>query len=64
MQEKSTRYRQYSEHLQRKFGHKVYKLPVNLPGTCPNRMAPWVKAVVFFVTNQEPALNACPIPYR
>ncbi len=34
---KETRYNQYSEHLVRKFGEKVYKLPVNLPGTCPNR---------------------------
>lgn len=33
----TTRYRQYSEHLIKKFGQKVYKLPVNLPGTCPNR---------------------------
>jgi len=31
------RYRVYSEHLQEKFGEKVYKLPINLPGTCPNR---------------------------
>ncbi|MDK2822763.1 MAG: uncharacterized protein PWQ67_2039 [Clostridia bacterium] len=32
-----TRYRVYSDHLQQKFGEKVYKLPINLPGTCPNR---------------------------
>jgi len=32
-----SRYRQYSAHLQEKYGHKVYKLPVNLPGSCPNR---------------------------
>ena len=31
------RYQKYSEHLQSRFGVKVYKLPVNLPGTCPNR---------------------------
>ncbi len=31
------RYNVYSAHLVRKFGEKVYKLPVNLPGTCPNR---------------------------
>ncbi|MEG6522685.1 TIGR01212 family radical SAM protein [Desulfotomaculum sp. 1211_IL3151] len=37
MIEKSTRYRQYSDHLVKKFGQKVYKLPVNLPGSCPNR---------------------------
>jgi len=34
---KSQRYRVYSEHLQEKFGGRVYKLPINLPGTCPNR---------------------------
>lgn len=32
-----SRYRIYSEYLQQKFGEKVYKLPLNLPGTCPNR---------------------------
>ncbi|MBO8168707.1 MAG: TIGR01212 family radical SAM protein [Thermoanaerobacteraceae bacterium] len=31
------RYNQYSKHLQQKFGQKVYKLPVNLAGSCPNR---------------------------
>lgn len=31
------RYRTYSEHLKMKYGEKVYKLPINLPGTCPNR---------------------------
>lgn len=31
------RYNIYSKHLKEKFGGKVYKLPVNLPGTCPNR---------------------------
>jgi len=30
-------YRNYSEYLQERYGEKVYKLPVNLPGTCPNR---------------------------
>ncbi|MBF7082206.1 TIGR01212 family radical SAM protein [Desulfallas sp. Bu1-1] len=34
---KKSRYNIYSEHLIKKFGGKVYKLPVNLPGTCPNR---------------------------
>lgn len=34
---RTARYNQYSEHLVKKFGEKVYKLPVNLPGTCPNR---------------------------
>jgi len=30
-------YRSYADHLKEKYGEKVYKLPVNLPGTCPNR---------------------------
>ncbi|HOV43103.1 MAG TPA: TIGR01212 family radical SAM protein [Syntrophothermus lipocalidus] len=30
-------YRAYSEHLKARFGQKVYKLPVNLAGSCPNR---------------------------
>lgn len=30
-------YRTYSEYLVEKYGEKVYKLPVNLPLTCPNR---------------------------
>jgi radical SAM protein (TIGR01212 family) len=37
MKTRITRYNQYSTHLVKKFGEKVYKLPVNLPGTCPNR---------------------------
>ena len=32
------RYRTYSSHLKEIYGEKVYKLPVNLPVTCPNRM--------------------------
>ncbi len=30
-------YRVYSEYLRDKYGSKVYKLPINLPLTCPNR---------------------------
>ncbi|MEW6275611.1 MAG: TIGR01212 family radical SAM protein [Bacillota bacterium] len=37
MARKAPRYNAYAAHLVRKFGEKVYKLPVNLPGTCPNR---------------------------
>jgi len=37
MPENAARYNIYSRHLRRKFGEKVYKLPVNLPLTCPNR---------------------------
>lgn len=31
------RYRKFSTYLKEKYGEKVYKLPVNLPLTCPNR---------------------------
>lgn len=31
------RYRVYSKYLRERYGCKVYKLPVNLPVTCPNR---------------------------
>lgn len=30
-------YRVYSSYLKEKYGEKVYKLPVNLPVTCPNK---------------------------
>lgn len=30
-------YRTYSHHLKTKYGQKVYKLPVNIPCSCPNR---------------------------
>jgi radical SAM protein (TIGR01212 family) len=31
------RYRIYSDYLKKRYGEKVYKLPVSLPVTCPNR---------------------------
>lgn len=31
-------YYAYSDYLKKKYGEKVYKLPVNLPVSCPNRM--------------------------
>ncbi|MBR5046839.1 MAG: TIGR01212 family radical SAM protein, partial [Eubacterium sp.] len=37
MTKKTERYRSYSAYLKEKYGEKVYKLPVNLPLTCPNR---------------------------
>lgn len=33
----NSRYNVYSSYLHRKYGCKVYKLPVNIPCTCPNR---------------------------
>lgn len=32
------KYKKYSDYLKNKYGEKVYKLPVNLPITCPNRI--------------------------
>lgn len=34
---RNARYNAYSEYLVKKYGERVYKLLVNLPGTCPNR---------------------------
>ena len=31
-------YRKYSDYLKEKYGEKIYKLPINLPITCPNRI--------------------------
>ena len=31
-------YYKYSDYLKQKYGEKVYKLPINLPITCPNRI--------------------------
>lgn len=31
------RYYAYSDYLKEKYGEKVYKIPVNIPATCPNR---------------------------
>ncbi|HSQ34296.1 MAG TPA: TIGR01212 family radical SAM protein [Peptostreptococcaceae bacterium] len=33
----NNRYKIYSNYLKEKYGEKVYKLPLNLPITCPNR---------------------------
>lgn len=37
MESRQPLYRVYSRYLVEKYGEKVYKLPVNLPITCPNR---------------------------
>lgn len=35
--ENKFRYNIYSDYLKNKYGEKVYKLPINIPATCPNR---------------------------
>lgn len=37
MKNKGLLYNAYSDYLKVKYGEKVYKLPINLPVTCPNR---------------------------
>lgn len=37
MQESSTVYNRFSEYLKKRYSARVYKLPVNLPVSCPNR---------------------------
>lgn len=37
MQNNQARYRKYSSYLKEKYGEKVYKIPINLPVSCPNR---------------------------
>lgn len=39
MQEEKFLYNKYSDYLKNKYGEKVYKLPINLPISCPNRIA-------------------------
>ena len=36
--DKSEKYYPYSQYLKERYGKKVYKLPVNLPVSCPNRI--------------------------
>lgn len=38
MGQEKTLYYRYSEYLKKSYGDKVYKLPVNLPVSCPNRL--------------------------
>lgn len=58
--EKNARYRTYSEHLVKKFGSKVYKLPVNLPGTCPNRDGTLGRGGCIFCDEEGSGFDALP----
>lgn len=48
-------YYTYSDYLKNKYHEKVYKLPVNLPVTCPNRLTEHVAAIS--VRNREQDLK-------
>jgi len=54
------RYNTYSEHLVKKFGQKVYKLPVNLPGTCPNRDGTLGRGGCIFCDEEGSGFDALP----
>ena len=41
-------YRNYSDFLKQKYGEKVYKIPISLPVTCPNRDGTLSKAPCIF----------------
>lgn len=52
-------YNKYSEYLKRKYGEKVYKLPINLPITCPNRINGSGCSFCSEVGTGFEAMNAC-----
>lgn len=56
----SSRYNIYSRHLINKFGQKVYKIPVNLPGTCPNRDGTLGYGGCIFCDEQGSGFDALP----
>jgi len=54
------RYNRYSDHLVKKYGKKVYKLPVNIPGTCPNRDGKVGEGGCIFCDEQGSGFNCLP----
>lgn len=60
MQTNKNRYNIYSRHLINKFGQKVYKLPVNLPGSCPNRDGTLGYGGCIFCDEQGSGFDALP----
>lgn len=57
---RSDRYRQYSDYLRHKFGEKVYKLPINLPGSCPNRDGTLASGGCIFCDEQGAGFECLP----
>ena len=51
-------YNKYSEYLKKKYGTKVYKLPINLPITCPTGL---MAVDAHSVRKSAPDLKAFPI---
>lgn len=50
-------YYPYSAYLKNKYGKKTYKLPVNLPVSCPNRDGNLGTGAVHFVVKREQDLR-------
>jgi len=60
MPSNNSRYNIYSRHLIKKFGQKVYKIPVNLPGSCPNRDGTLGYGGCIFCDEQGSGFDALP----
>jgi len=60
MSNNNSRYNIYSRHLIKKFGQKVYKIPVNLPGSCPNRDGTLGYGGCIFCDEQGSGFDALP----
>jgi len=54
-------YNKFSTYLKQKYGTKVYKLPLNLPVTCPNRDGRISSKGCIFCGKREPVLKISPI---
>lgn len=54
---KNNLYYSYSEYLKETYQEKIYKLPINLPVSCPNRTG--IKKGCFFCAAQGTGFEAC-----
>ncbi len=54
-------YNTYSDYLKNKYGERVYKLPVNLPITCPNRDGTCSKGGCIFCAEVGAAFENLPV---
>ena len=57
-------YYKYSTYLKEKYGQKTYKLPVNLPVTCPNRDGCIGTGGCSFCGERGPVLRHCPVNFQ
>jgi radical SAM superfamily enzyme len=52
-------YYKFSDYLKNKYNTKVYKIPVNIPVTCPNRDGKVAGGAAFSVAKKVRDLNVC-----